>query len=320
MLTQITTPANLHAAFLRVEASQGRAGVDEVSLGEFRPNLEVNLAVLGEELWTGSYRPLPLLRLLVAKADGSPRPLSVPTVRDRVAQAAVLNIIEPLFEAQFEEVSFAYRRGRSIKQAAHRIAALRRQGYHFVLEADLDAYFDNIDHALLLAKVAPLISDPAVLNLIRLWVKAEIYDGEKVYVLDHGIPQGAVISPLLANLFLDELDEAILARGYQLVRYADDFIILTKTRPQAEEAMELTEAVLARLHLALDAEDTAITDFEQGFKFLGLVFLKDSIFTPFDRPRRERRVLYFPPPFDLKSYLESRDQGLGISPKERQYE
>jgi group II intron reverse transcriptase/maturase len=220
-----------------------------------------------------------------------------------VAQAAVLNVIEPSFEAQFEEVSFAYRRGRSIKQAAHRIAELRRQGYRFVLEADLDAYFDNIDHELLLTKVAALISDPAVLKLLRFWIKAEIYDGEKVYVLDQGIPQGAVISPLLANLFLDELDEAILARGYQLVRYADDFVVLAKTRPQAEEALELTEAILARLHLALDAEDTAITDFDQGFKFLGLIFLKDSIFVPFDRPRRERKVLYFPPPFDLPGYL-----------------
>jgi len=259
MLTQVTTYPNLRAAFLRVEASHGMAGVDGVSLGEFRHNLEVNLAVLGAELRSGRYQPLPLLRFLVAKADGSPRALAVPTVRDRVAQAAVLNIVEPLFEAQFEDVSFAYRRGRSVKAAALRIRELRDQGYRYLVNADLDAFFDNVDHDLLLAKVGPVITDPGILNLIRLWVKSEVYDGERVFVLEKGIPQGAVV--------------------------------------------EATEEVLARLHLALDAEDTAITDFDQGFKFLGLIFLKDSIFMPFDRPRRERKVIFFPPPFDLPGYL-----------------
>jgi group II intron reverse transcriptase/maturase len=309
LLPQLTTLSNLHAAFLRVEASQGRAGVDGVSLGEFRHNLDLNLAVLSDDLFSGRYFPLPLLRLLVAKADGSPRPLSIPTVRDRVAQAAVLNNIEPLFEAQFEEVSFGYRKGRSVKHAALRIRELHQQGHRFIVEADLDAFFDSIDHGLLLAKVANLVTDPAVLKLIRLWVQAEIYDGEKIYVLEKGIPQGAVISPLLANLFLDELDEALLHRGYQLVRYADDFVILAQTRPQAEAALELTEEILGRLHLALDTEDTTITDFDKGFEYLGLIFLKDSIFAPFDRPRREKKVLYFPPPFDLPGYLARRTTG-----------
>ncbi|MEW6296012.1 MAG: reverse transcriptase domain-containing protein [Candidatus Diapherotrites archaeon] len=285
------------------------AGLDGVTIGDLRHNLEVNLAVLGEELCSGRYFPLPLLRLLVAKADGSPRALAVPAVRDRVAQAAVLNIIEPLFEAQFEDVSFAYRRGRSVKAAALRLKELRDQGYRYLVNADLDAFFDNVDHNLLLGKVTRLIPDIGVCNLIRVWVKAEVYDGEKVFVMDKGIPQGAVVSPILANLFLDELDESLTAQGYRLVRYADDFVLLAKTRPQAEAALEATEEVLARLHLALDAEDTAITDFDQGFKFLGLIFLKDSIFVPFDRPSRERRVLYYPPPFDLKGYLERRRTG-----------
>jgi group II intron reverse transcriptase/maturase len=284
------------------------AGVDGVSIGAFRHNLEVSLAVLGEDLRSRTYRPLPLLRLLVAKADGSPRALAVPAVRDRVAQAAVLNIIEPLFEAQFEDVSFAYRRGRSVKAAALRIRELRDQGYRFLVKADLDAFFDNVDHDLLLDKVGQVITDPGILNLIRLWVKSEVYDGERVFVLEKGIPQGAVVSPILANLFLDELDESLLARGHRLVRYSDDFIVLAKTRPQAEAALEATEEVLARLHLALDAEDTAITDFGQGFKFLGLIFLKDSILVPFDRPRRERKVLYFPPPFDLPGYFAAKER------------
>lgn len=309
MLPNLTTPTSLHTAFLRVEASQGMAGVDGVTIGDYRYNLEINLALLGEELRSGRYAPLPLLRLLVAKADGSPRALSVPCVRDRVAQAAVLNIIEPLFEAHFEDVSFAYRKGRSVRQAALRLKELRGQGCRFVVEADLDAYFDNIDHDLLFAKVAAIVPDPNILRLLRLWVQAEVYDGERIFVMAKGIPQGAVISPLLANLFLDELDETLVEWGYHLVRYADDFVILTKTRPEAEAALKLTEEILTRLHLALDAEDTAISHFDKGFKYLGLIFLKDAILAPFDRPKREKRVLYFPPPFDLKGYLARKKAG-----------
>jgi hypothetical protein len=145
--------------------------------------------------------------------------------------------------------------------------------------------------------------------LIALWVKAEVYDGEKVYVLEKGIPQGTVVSPMLANLFLDEFDEAMLAEGFKLVRYSDDFIVLAKSRERAEDALELTEDVLARLKLALDEEDTHVTEFKDGFKFLGLIFLKDSIFAPFDRPKREKKVLYMPPPFHLEAYLAARKAG-----------
>ena len=312
MLNEVIAPANLRLGFARVEASRGMAGVDNVTIGAYRRNLEVNIALLGEELHSGRYVPLPLLLLLVAKADGSPRVLSVPAVRDRVAQAAVMNLIEPIFEAHFEDVSFAYRRGRSVKAAALRIRELRDQGYRFVVKADLDAYFNTIDHDVLFAKVTAIIRDPEIFNLLKLWVQAEVYDGEQVFVMDKGIPQGAVISPLLANLFLDELDETLLVRGYKLVRYADDFVILTKTRPEAEAALELTEEVLTRLHLALDNPDTVITDFDKGFKFLGLFFLKDAIFAPFDRPKRGKRVLYMPPPFDLAAYLAARKSSPGV--------
>ncbi|AEB09150.1 reverse transcriptase domain-containing protein [Desulfobacca acetoxidans] len=308
MISEITVTSNLHHAFTRVEASQGMPGVDGVSLGGFKEDLAVNLAILGEELRSGEYAPLPLLRFLVAKRDGSPRPLSVPTVRDRVAQAAVLNSIEPIFEAQFEEVSFAYRKGRSVRQAAYRIKELRDQGYRFVVDADLDAFFDNINHELLLAKVANIITDPDILRLIGLWVQAEVYDGEKIYMMEKGIPQGAVISPVLANLFLDELDEGLIRKGYALVRYADDFVILARTRPEAEAAMAFTEEILEKMNLALDMEDTEITDFKRGFTYLGLIFAGEAILAPFDRPKRERKVLYMPPPFDLEKYFAGREK------------
>jgi len=309
MLSQVVDLPNLYAAFVRVQASRGMAGVDGVTLARFRENLELNLVRLAGELVTGAYEPLPLLRFLVAKTDGTPRALVVPAVRDRIAQAAVLNVIEPLFEAHFEDVSFAYRKGRSVKQAAWRLKELRDRGYRYLVDADIDDFFNQINHDLLFHKISQVVSDRALLRLLRMWVKAEIYDGKGVFPLKKGIPQGSVISPLLANLFLDELDEALLARGYQVVRYADDFVILTKTRPEAEAALEFTEEVLDRLGLKLDDDDTTISAFQQGFKFLGLIFLKDSILVPFDRPPKKKKVLYMPPPFDLEAYLARKRQG-----------
>jgi retron-type reverse transcriptase len=200
-------------------------------------------------------------------------------------------------------VSFAYRRGRSVKAAALRIKNLRDRGYRYLADVDIDDFFNQIDHALLLAKISAVVAYPAVLRLFNLWIKAEIYDGEKLYPLNKGIPQGAVVSPLLANLFLDELDEALIYRGYQMVRYADDLVILTKSSEEARTALTDTADILASLHLAIDNEDSGLADFEHGFKFLGLIFLQDSILAPFDRPPRERRVLYYPPPFDLLRYL-----------------
>ncbi len=305
-MAQVVDPHNLHAAFDRVEASRGMAGVDGVTIGRFRSNLVMNLSELSGELACARYRPLPLLRFLVAKPDGSPRALSVPAVRDRVAQSAVLNVIEPIFEAEFEDVSFAYRKGRSIKQAALRIRELRDKGYRYVVDADIDAFFDNIDHDLLLQRVGQLVPDAGILRLIRQWTASEVYDGERVYFMEKGIPQGSPVSPVLANLFLDKLDETLAAGGCNLVRYSDDFVILTRSRSTAQSALELTEECLGELGLVLDAEDTRITDFAQGFKYLGLIFIGDSIFAPFDKIKHERRILYMPPPFDLNMYLATR--------------
>ncbi len=302
----VTQWENLDRAFWRVEAAKGMAGVDGVTVGAFRRNLQVNLSALAEELSTGTYRPLPLLRLLVAKRDGSPRALSVPAVRDRTAQAAVLHLIEPLCEAQFEDVSFGYRKGRSVRQAAYRVKALRERGYRYIVDADIDAFFDEIDHSLLLDRVRSVVKDAGIRRIIELWIRAEVYDGEKIYKLEKGIPQGSVISPILANLFLDSLDDALTARGLQMVRYADDFIVMAKTPEGAQRALRITTEVLDELHLALDTEDTQVTDFARGFEYLGLIFVGDSIMAPFDRAPRPRKVLFVPPPFDLAAYLRER--------------
>jgi group II intron reverse transcriptase/maturase len=303
MMTAILNWDNFRDAFLRVEASHGMAGVDGVTVREFQRNLDRNLGDLRARISQKSYRPWPLLRFLVAKPDNSPRTLCVPAVCDRVAQAAVLNVIGPLLEKEFEDASFAYRKGRSVKQAVFRIRDLRDQGFRYVVDADIEGYFDNIDHDKLMNRVCGIVTDPAVLALIRAWVKAEVYDGRKVFTPEKGIPQGSVVSPALANLFLDDLDEAMLGKGFKLVRYSDDFLILAKTPAQAQDALDLTEEILEGLGLALDWDDTCLTTFDKGFKFLGAVFLKDCIFSPFDRPAKERKILYMPPPFDIKGYL-----------------
>ncbi len=306
MMRWVAEMGNLRRGFERVAASRGMAGVDGVSIAGYRRDLELNLRRLACELAEGTYVPLPLLRFLVAKSDGSPRALSVPAVRDRVAQAAVANVLEPLFEAQFEDVSFAYRKGRSVRLAALRIRELREKGYRYVLEADIDSFFDEIDQGLLMRKISSIVEDPGILRLLNRWIKAEVYDGKSLFTQLRGIPQGTVVSPMMANFFLDELDEIMLARGFQLVRYADDFVVLTRSASEAQAALELTGEVMERLNLALDDEDTRITSFELGFRYLGLTFLGDSIFAPFDRPPKERRILYMPPPLDLARYRAGR--------------
>lgn len=303
MFDEIIKPDNLRAAFYRVEKSHGMPGVDGISIEKFKHNLMFNLKIIASELDESRYNPLPLLRFLVTKKDGSPRALTVPCVRDRLLQAAVLNIAEPLFEHEFEDPSYAYRKGRSVKQAVLRIRDLREKGYRYVVEADIDSYFDNINHDLLMAKVKKLIPDVKVIKLIEQWIRVEIYDGRQIYRLEKGIPQGTVISPALANLFLDEFDEAMISNGFQIVRYSDDFIILSRSCSDAEKALELTKERLDQLGLALDHEDTHITEFNSGFKFLGVVFLQNSIFVPFDSAPKERKILYMPPPFDLMGYL-----------------
>jgi Retron-type reverse transcriptase len=297
----------LRSAFERVKENGGCAGVDGITVEKFDERVKKNIDTLRNELFTASYQPLPLLRILVDKGNGEARALSVPAVKDRVVQTAVLDVTRPLFEAEFEECSFAYRKGRSVKQAVYRIQEYYEDGYVWVVDADIDAFFDSVDHDILVKKVKKIIKNKDIIRLITLWVKAEVWDGKSVETLEKGLPQGSAISPILANLFLDKFDEELLRNGHKLVRFSDDFIILAREREGAVKALKLTNRILKQLSLKLDESD--IVNFDDGFKFLGVTFLKSMTMVPFGRPKKEKKILHYPQPLNLPIYFLKRTKG-----------
>jgi len=300
MLKSITNFNSLSTAFQRVKENHGCAGVDGVTIEMFEADLFNNISRLENELRHNKYAPLPLMKILVDKGNGEARALCIATIRDRLVQTTVHREIEPVLEREFEECSFAFRKGRSVKQAVYKIKEHYEAGYKWVIDADIDAFFDSVDHELLIAKIKRYISDQDIVGLIIQWIKAEVWDGESLKVMDRGIPQGSPISPTLANLFLDELDEEMLRNGLRYVRFADDFIVLCKSPEKANEAFEFTNDVLQRLLLKLDEGD--IVSFDQGFKYLGVTFLRSMIFVPFDKPKKVRKVLSYPIPLNMDAY------------------
>jgi len=252
-LSNISTIPNLTEAFQRVKQNHGCAGSDGIWLSDFEKHLKTNLQGLSFDLENKLYHPFPLLRFPVPKSKAKGvRYLSVPTVRDRVAQASVFLQTRIIFEKEFENISHAYRIGRGVKTAIEEIEYWRNQGYIYAVDADIDDYFDSVAHDLLLTKLEKLIDDDDILQLLQKWIKADVYDGKKIWTLEKGIPQGSVVSPMMANLFLDELDETLMAFDKKLVRYADDFLILSKTEKEAEENIEITDMILDDLKLDLN--------------------------------------------------------------------
>lgn len=270
-------PGNLFAAWEKVRANAGLAGADGQRIEHFGREILMQLAALKEEITRNDYRPRPLRALAIPKSDGSLRQLAIPAVRDRVAQTAATRVLAPVLDRHLEEASYAYRAGRSVPMAVARVAAWRDQGYQWVVDADIATFFDQIDHDLLIAKLQRTLQDHSLLPLIRLWLAATLLDadGGQPRLLTRGVPQGSPLSPLLANIYLDDFDEALLERDLRLVRFADDFLILCKDRQAADDAMELTEDVVETLRLRLKPEKTRITHFDEGFSFLGVDFIRN---------------------------------------------
>jgi len=280
LFNEICSYKNLMLAFDRVEDNAGAPGVDNVTIEEFSIGLDKRLMSLRNDLINGTYTPSPLLKVGIPKKSGKLRWLSIPAVRDRVIQTSACIVLAPLLDKEFEECSFAYRKDRSVQKAIQRIIELRDRGYLWVVDADITSFFDEIDHDILLKELSKYIYDERVLDLIKRWLDVEVVYKGKRERLTKGVPQGSPISPLLSNLYLDSFDEALQEARFRHVRFADDFVILCKDKPDAEDALELTGDVLRRLNLSLNRDKTRITDFNQGFRYLGVEFIRSMVFRP----------------------------------------
>lgn len=269
-IEKILSPDNLRAAWEDVEKKKGAAGIDRISVKRWARNWEERLDALARDVRSGTYRARKLRQFNVSKWDGTMRTISILTVTDRVIQRAVLRVVGDEFDRAFLDCSYGYRAGRGVRNAVPAIIAHREAGREWVLDADIDDCFPSLKHHLILRYFQQKVNDPVVSGLIKQWLaQGEASPGA-------GIALGAVISPLLCNILLHQLDLHLVQAGYSPVRYADDFCVFCETRAQAEKAMKRTAFALKKLKLALEPTKTNITNFDEGFDFLGVHFYRDT--------------------------------------------
>jgi RNA-directed DNA polymerase len=275
LMDKVYATATLQAAWQRVQKNKGSHGVDGMSIERFAAKQEQYLLELQQALKEGSYQPLPVKRVFIPKAGGGERPLGIPAVKDRIVQAALKMVIEPIFENEFVNHSYGFRPLRGCKLALRAVDGCLKAGQTWVVDADMKSYFDSIPHALLMVEVEKFISDGKVLKLIQKYLEQDILDGMNRWTPSAGTPQGAVISPLLANLYLHSLDKLMMQAGYTMVRYADDFVILCQSQEDAQNALALAQQWVDDKGLTLHPDKTHVGNClikGQGFEFLGYRF------------------------------------------------
>jgi RNA-directed DNA polymerase len=275
LIDKVWSTRTLTASYERVRRNGGAAGVDQQSIAAFEARSEVYLAELSSALQEGRYVPQPVRRTWIPKPGTKKmRPLGIPTIKDRIVQGALRLVLEPIFERDFSDSSYGFRPQRGCKDALRRVDALLKDGYVWVVDADIQSYFDNIDHDLLMEEVAAKVSDGPVLSLIGQLLRQPVMEGLDQWTPVKGSPQGAVLSPLLANIFLHPIDVALDSAGIHFARYADDLVLLCKTESEAQQAYALLQSLMRDRKLDLHPEKTKIVDARQpgGFDFLGYHF------------------------------------------------
>jgi len=275
---RIWAPDNLLHAWRKVKANGGGPGVDGESLRAFEAGLHGNLDELRMQLQSGKYQPQPVRRVWVPKASSGQRPLAILTIRDRIVQRAVYDVLVPLYDRKFLDCSYGFREGRSTKDAVAAIVKWRDRGRRWVVDGDIRDCFETLDHRLLLKAVAREVQDRRVLGMIERWLQAQVFNDLSGRDPAVGTFQGGVLSPLLANIYLHDFDVALTKAGLVLVRYADDWLILCAKKTEAQAALETASNALERLKLAINPYKTRIVRFDDGFRFVGVFFVRNEWF------------------------------------------
>jgi RNA-directed DNA polymerase len=280
LMDKVYKPDNLYSAYREVAANKGAPGVDHITIEDFTAGLIRNVNKLEQQLRDGSYQPQAIKRVHIPKpGTNETRPLGIPTVRDRVVQNALRHVLEPILERQFAEHSYGFRPNRGCKDALRRVDRFVKAGYKYTVDVDLKSYFDTIPHDRLVQELRKYVADNSVIGLVEKFLQAEVLDGLEHWTPVAGAPQGAIISPLLSNLYLNELDHVLAAAGYEMTRYADDLVIQCRTAEEAAAALEMVRAWVTERGLTLHPTKTKIVHVdEDGFEFLGYRFIKHRRF------------------------------------------
>lgn len=277
LMEQIFAGPNVRDAWKRVKANKGAAGVDGIKIADFPEKFRPEWQKIKHALMEGSYTPSPVLRVEIPKSDGSKRPLGIPTVLDRLIQQSIAQILTGIFDPGFSENSYGFRPGRSAHQAVKSVKESIGKGYRIAVDTDLSKFFDTVDHDILMVRVARKVKDKRVLKLIGKYLRAGVMVDGRLQSTPKGVPQGGPLSPLLANILLDDLDKELERRGHRFARYADDFTILVRSMRAGERVMESIKRFLTNTLKLIVNEKKSRVDHVERCSFLGFTFIKKKI-------------------------------------------